>query len=377
MVESIGEARFDVQSTVMDASVIVCCGAGGVGKTTSAAALGLLAAQLGRSVCVMTIDPARRLAQAMGLDSLNDQPQEVAVSEGSVSAMMLNPKHTFDHMVETYAPSARVRETIFANRYYQELSSTLGGSRELIAMERVLEIASSGDYDLLIVDTPPAQHALDFLDGPKRLIDMLDGSFTQMLLAPYGIAARAQFSLFRQSSAAALKFLEKLTGVGMLADLSEFLLAFSSMFDGLKERSHRVMTLMKEDSTTFVLVCAPQAASLNQVERFAARLNQDNMRIGGVLINRVHARFDGGELTEKDIHQLDALSDVEFGGRSLSERVDAALQDARALAIADRQSLKLLDELPQPRCYVPHFNRDLHSLDDLSQFAASLAPQLP
>ncbi len=364
---------FDVLSMVRERSVIVCCGAGGVGKTTAAAALGMLGASVGRRVCVMTIDPARRLAQAMGLEVLGDEPQAVAVAQGSLDALMLNPRHTIDHMVETYAPSARVRNTIFANRYYQELSATLGGSRELLSMERVLEIASNGDYDLLIVDTPPAQHALDFLDAPRRLIDMLDGTFTQMLLAPYSVAARAQFNLFRQSSAAALKFLERLTGVGMLADLSEFLLAFSSMFDGLKERSQRVMALMSEPSTTFVLVCAPEPVSLSQVQRFSARLAAEAMDVSGVLVNRVRQPFGEGELEAADIRALDGLSDALVDGRRLSERVDAALQDARALAAADQQALELLDDVAQPRRYVPHMNRDLHSLADLEAFAGSLS----
>ena len=185
--------RLDLEKLVLEQDVIVCCGAGGVGKTTSAASLGVLAARAGRSAVVMTIDPAKRLAQAMGLDALNNDPQPVALdAPGALSAMMLDTKRTFDRMVENYAPDERVRETIFANSYYQQLSSTLGGSRELIAMERVLEIHNAREHDLLIVDTPPAQHALDFLDAPQRLIDLLDGSFTQMLLAPYGIAARAQ-----------------------------------------------------------------------------------------------------------------------------------------------------------------------------------------
>ncbi len=377
MAEPVLQSDFDVPDLLREGRILVCCGAGGVGKTTSAAALGLLAAKLGRRVCVMTIDPARRLAQAMGLSELSDDPQPVDVPSGALSAMMLNPKHTFDRMVESYAPDAKVQESIFANRYYQELSSTLGGSRELIAMERVLEIASSDEFDLLIVDTPPSQHALDFLDGPKRLIGMLDGSFVQMLLAPYGIAARTQFNLFQHSSAAVLKFLERLTGVGMMADLSEFLLAFSSMFAGLKERSHRVMKLMSEPSTHFVLVCAPQPPSLRQVLRFAHRLDDDKLNIGGVLVNRVHAGFGSAELSPADIHWLDSNQQDTAAVGSLSVRLDAALQDARALAASDRQSLELLDALDQPRCYVQHFVRDLHSMEDLQAFSAQLTNQPP
>ena len=364
--------RLDLEALVREQNVIVCCGAGGVGKTTSAASLGVLAARAGRSTVVMTIDPAKRLAQAMGLDALSNDPQPVALdAPGSLSAMMLDTKRTFDRMVETYAPDDRIRETIFANSYYQQLSTTLGGSRELIAMERVLEIHNAAEHDLLIVDTPPAQHALDFLDAPKRLIDLLDGSFTQMLLAPYGLAARAQFSFFRQSSALTLKFLERLTGLEMLADLSNFLLAFSSMFEGLKERSQRVLSLMSEPGTRFLLVCAPEPVSLNQAGRFAGRLHSDGMGIAGVLVNRAHLPVSAMALSSADRTRLDALGHPDR--ESLAGRVEAALEDARRLAAADARSLTLLDELDQPRQLVPHFNRDLHSMADLVAFSDALA----
>ena len=360
----------DLVTMVRTQRVIVCCGAGGVGKTTSAAALGVLAAQEGRSAVVMTIDPAKRLAQAMGLAALGNEPLHVDLqAPGSLAAMMLDPKRTFDHMVETYAADEKVRETIFANRYYQQLSTTLGGSRELIAMERVLEIMTRAEYDLLIVDTPPAQHALDFLDAPRRLIDLLDGSLTQALLTPYGFAARAQFDFFRQSSAMALKFFERLSGVEMLADLSNFLLAFSSMFEGVKERSKNVMALMLEPTTTFLLICAPEPVSLSQVGQFAARLAEEKMNVSGVLINRVHPQPDHDQLLPEDIERLQAISNIQIDGRSFAQRVQRMLQDASLLGAADARALGLLDELDAPRKLIPHFNRDLHSMDDLKAFA--------
>ena len=365
--------QLDLRQVVCNHRVVVCCGAGGVGKTTSAAALGVLAAQEGRSAVVMTIDPARRLAQAMGLDALDNEPKVVDIdATGSLSAMMLDNKRTFDRMVETYAPDERVRDTIFANRYYQQLSTTLGGSRELIAMERVLEIVSGGAYDLLIVDTPPAQHALDFLDAPRRLIDLLDGSLTQALITPYGMAARAQFNFFRQSSAMTLKFLERLTGLQMLADLSDFLLAFSSMFEGLKDRSRKVMALMTEPSTSFLLVCAPEAVSLGQAAQFADRLRRDNIDISGVLVNRMHLPVPDGNLSEADLGRLDGLLPAPADGVTLSTRVSSALQDAQRLAAVDAAALSVLDSLQQPRRLVPHFNRDLHSMADLALFAQRL-----
>jgi len=362
----------DIGRLVRERQIVVCCGAGGVGKTTSAAALGVLAAREGRSAVVMTIDPAKRLAQAMGLDMLDNEPQPVTVdAPGSLAAMMLDTKRTFDRMVETYAPDEKVREAIFSNQYYQQLSSTLGGSRELIAMERVLEVLSAAEHDLLIVDTPPAQHALDFLDAPQRLIDLLDGSFTQMLVAPYGLAARAQFSFFRQSSAVALKFLERLTGLEVLADLSEFLLAFSSMFEGVKERSKKVLALMGEPSTTFLLVCAPEPVSLGQAGRFAERLTRDGMDISGVLVNRMHLPVGSTLLSEEDRDRLDGITNKDRG--PLAARAISTAVDAARLAEADSRALQVLDQLDQPRRLVEHFNRDLHSMADLVSFSERLS----
>jgi len=365
-------APLDTARLIHDRQIIVCCGSGGVGKTTSAAALGLLGAQAGRRVLVMTIDPARRLAQAMGLDGLGHDPQSVPLPEasGSLAAMMLDTKRTFDRLVETNAPSAQVRDAIFANHYYQQLSSALGGSRELVAMERVLEAVQSEDYDLLIVDTPPSQHALDFLDAPKRLLELIDGSFTSMLLRPYGVVARAQFDFFRQSSATALKFLERLSGVEVLADLSEFLLAFSSLFDGFKERSHRVMALMNEPGTAFLLICAPDPASIEQVRRFAGRLQSETLDIAGVIANRVHA-----PLPDAVVPPLDSLADAGVQGLSLAERVTAAFDDRQRLAVDDGHLLDRLQDTQLPLRQVPHFNRDLHDLDDLGAFARVLVNQ--
>lgn len=370
----------DLAALVGQQRVLVCCGSGGVGKTTSAAALGLLAARQGLKVQVMTIDPARRLAQAMGLNGLSHQPQRVDVdASGELWAMMLDSKHAFDTLVKTYAPSPRVREAIFANHYYQQLSTSLGGSRELMAMEQVLETAQAETYDLLIVDTPPSQHALDFLDAPARIVNLLDGSMTSLLVRPYGLAARAQFNLFRQSSAMALKFMERFTGVQMLADLSDFLLAFSSMFDGFKERSHRVQALMRQASTAFLLVCAPEPASLRQARQFAERLQRDGLATAGVLANRVHpeppgATADGAEpaIGTAELAALAAAGDRAFADDPLPERLLAAWRESMAAHLADREALAAIGELPM--CTVPKFPHDLHSLADLERFAGALAP---
>ncbi len=373
----------DLPALVRTQRVIVCCGSGGVGKTTSAAALGVLGAKHGRRVQVMTIDPALRLAQAMGLEALTNDPQRVPLeADGELSALMLDSKRTFDRLVEKHAPNDRAREAIFANNYYQQLSSSLGGSRELVAMERVLEAVNAGSHDLLVVDTPPSHHALDFLEAPQRIVNLLEGSLTRALVRPYGLAARAQFNFFRQSSAAALKFMERLTGVEMLADLSDFLLAFSSMFEGFKERSHQVQTLMKQPGTSFLLVCAPEPGSLRQVNQFVGRLSAEGMTIAGVLANRVNPdpgwQADG-EVTfsPADAALVDVHGDPAFSPLPLSRRLGDSLAAAIALRASDMLALQEVARGQLPLHTVPCFDHDLHSMADLETFAARLVLDQP
>jgi anion-transporting ArsA/GET3 family ATPase len=379
-------SALDFTRLVRSCRVIVCCGSGGVGKTTSAAALGVLAARQGLKAQVMTVDPARRLAQAMGLTELDDTPRRVALAaEGELWAMMLDSKRAFDRLVERHAPDARVRDAIFANHYYQQLSRSLAGSRELVAMERVLEAAQEGGQDLLIVDTPPSQHALDFLEAPGRIINLLDGSMTGWLLRPYGLAARAQFQWFRQSSSLALKFLERVAGVQVLADLSDFLLAFSGMFDGFRERSHRVQRLLREPTTAFLLVCAPEPASLSQVDRFATRLSAEGLQIAGVLANRVHppptgvdANAPGAErldLPDGVIAALAAAGDRAFAEDPLPDRLAEVWREAVLLNRADVAALAPLRQRGMAMRTVPRWPGDLHSLADLETFAGQLAAQ--
>ena len=366
--------------------VIVCCGSGGVGKTTTAAALGYLAATHGRKVLVMTIDPARRLAQALGLDALGHEPQpiQIGAASGELHAMMLDSKRTFDALIERYAPSASARETIFANRYYHHLSNSLAGSREFMAMEKVYEMAQASTYDLLIVDTPPAQHALDFLEAPARLFDLFEGSFVNLLLQPYRVAGRIGFDIFRRSSDRMLKVLERITGYDVLADLSDFFLAFAGMSAGFKERSQRVLTMLRQPQTSFLLICAPEPGSLSQVERFVSRLLADSMPIGGVVVNRVHqaaALLDAtsDSMTPHDIALIQTLPDQHLSGQGLSERLMHAYRDQLTHAARDAAAIEATgwarSQIPVHR--LPHFDHDLHSLADIAALSAHLQPAPP
>jgi anion-transporting ArsA/GET3 family ATPase len=371
----------DLRALVDGRRIVVCCGSGGVGKTTTAAALGYLAASRGRKALVMTIDPAKRLAQALGLDALGDEPQRIATPSvsGELSAMMLDTKRTFDALIERYAPTGAARETIFANSYYQHLSNSLAGSREFMAMEKVYEMLQTARYDVLIVDTPPAQHALDFLEAPARLFDLFEGTFVNLLLQPYRVAGRFGFDLFRRSSDRLLKVFEKLTGYDVLADLSDFFLAFAGMSAGFKERSQRVLATLRRPETSFLLICAPEPASLQQVDRFFARLKSESMPIGGVIVNRVHAAeaiFDGSSyaLTDDDMARVAPSIDTRVDGVDLANRLMAAYRDQLTLAALDLAALDATDWLRTgvPIHRVPHFDRDLHSLPDVAAFAAAL-----
>ncbi len=372
---------FDLATLAAEAGIVLCCGSGGVGKTTTAAAIGHLAATRGRRALVMTIDPARRLAQALGLSSLSHEPSRVEAhpGPGELWAMMLDSKHTFDALIEKYAPDAAVRETIFANGYYQHLSSSLAGSREFMALEKVHEFVNDERFDLLIVDTPPAQHALEFIDAPKRLFDLFEGSLVNALLQPYRVAGRIGFGFFRRSSDIFLKLLERLTGLQVLADLSDFFLAFSSMFDGFKERSREVMQMLRSPRTRFVLVAAPDPVSLAAADAFFSRLTQDDLPVGGLIVNRVHESegvLDTAsyQLSEADVDAIARVADTRMAGQALVTRMLAAYRDHVALSVLDasaiEQTTMARDDLALRR--VPHFNRDLHSIDDIAAFAAQL-----
>jgi len=374
--------ELDIDALLTECRVLVCCGSGGVGKTTTSAALALLAATHGRSTLVITIDPAKRLAQAMGLNDLSHEPQRIDLApigrSGRLSAMMLDTKRTFDALIDKYAPNETVKETIFANAYYQHLSSSLMGSREFMAMEKVYEIASAAEFDLVIVDTPPSQHALDFLDAPRRLFELFEGSFVGMLLQPYRIAGRLGFDLFRRSSDRLLKVFEKLTGYEVLADLSDFFLAFSGMFDGFKERSRRVGEILRRPDTRFLLVCAPEPTSLGEVDRFFARLAAEGLPVGGLVVNRVHqppgpSDVHPDALDNTDRARLASIQDDRIEGRPLVERVMQSHHDHTTLATADARAIAgTMVAHHSASVTVPHFNRDLHSLADLAAFAASL-----
>jgi len=278
--------------------IIVCCGAGGVGKTTTAAALGLRAAESGRRVVVLTIDPARRLAQSLGLTTLDNTPRPVAdiddTSGGSLDAMMLDMKRTFDEVVEAHSTPEKAAQ-ILANPFYQAVSSSFAGTQEYMAMEKLGQLRLEADldpdsprWDLIVVDTPPSRSALDFLDAPKRLGSFLDGRFIRILAAPAKAGGRAYVKVFSAGVNAATKTMTKVLGGQMLSDVQTFVAALDTMFGGFRKRADHTYALLSDRTTTFIVVAAPERDALREASYFVDRLDEEGMPLAGLVINRMY-----------------------------------------------------------------------------------------
>lgn len=273
-------------------SIIVCTGAGGVGKTTTAAALALRAAERGRNVCVLTIDPARRLAQAMGLNELDNTPRPVSNVQGpgSLHAMMLDMKRTFDEVVEAHADPERA-EQILSNPFYQALSSSFAGTQEYMAMEKLGQLHAQTDapWDLIIVDTPPSRSALDFLDAPARLGSFLDGRFIRILTAPARGAGRGLGRLAAAGFGIFTGVLGKILGAQVLTDVGTFVAAIDTTFGGFRERADQTFALLQQSSTVFLVIASPEPDALREASYFVERLRDEKMPLGGLVVNRVQA----------------------------------------------------------------------------------------
>ncbi|TXS56159.1 ArsA family ATPase [Streptomyces sp. t39] len=295
-------ARLDVDPLLddPDTRIIVCCGAGGVGKTTTAAALGVRAAERGRKVVVLTIDPARRLAQSMGIDSLDNTPRKVTGIEsrgdaegaegkgaGELHAMMLDMKRTFDEIVEAHADGERAR-AILENPFYQSLSAGFAGTQEYMAMEKLGQLRARDEWDLIVVDTPPSRSALDFLDAPGRLGSFLDGTFIKLLMAPAKVGGRAGMKFLNVGMSMMTGTLGKLLGGQFLRDVQTFVAAMDTMFGGFRTRADATYRLLQAPGTAFVVVAAPERDALREAAYFVERLAAEDMPLAGLVLNRVH-----------------------------------------------------------------------------------------
>ncbi|GGQ60938.1 ArsA family ATPase [Streptomyces flaveolus] len=292
--------------------IVVCCGSGGVGKTTTAAALGLRAAERGRKVVVLTIDPARRLAQSMGIDSLDNTPRRVKGVDdsagGELHAMMLDMKRTFDEIVEAHADPGRAA-AILGNPFYQSLSAGFAGTQEYMAMEKLGQLRARDEWDLIVVDTPPSRSALDFLDAPKRLGSFLDGKLIRVLLAPAKVGGRAGMKFLNVGMSMMTGVLGKVLGGQFLKDVQTFVAAMDSMFGGFRTRADATYKLLQAPGTAFLVVAAPERDALREAAYFVERLAAEDMPLAGLVLNRVHGSGADGLSAERAVAAAENLED--------------------------------------------------------------------
>jgi anion-transporting ArsA/GET3 family ATPase len=362
-----------LDTLLADTRVCVCAGSGGVGKTTTAAAIALGMAVAGRKVVVVTIDPARRLAESLGVPELGNQPLRVdparleaggVEAEGELWALMLDPKRTFDDVVASNAPDEKTRDAVLGNRIYRELSSAVAGSQEYMAMERLYALHEGGEFDLLILDTPPSRNALDFLDAPDRLLRFIDSRSLQVFLAP----ARAGLRVLGAGAGIAMSVLERITGIDLLRDLSEFFASFGPMVEGFRERASAVNELLRASNTSFLLVTTPRAGSLEEAVSLRDQLQERGIDFRGAIVNRVHA-LDG---LEPPMDELEALLGADLAGRAAENH-----RDYKALALRDRASLESLEEELDGRAIVtvPFMDDEVHDIPGLARMNLHLFDQ--
>ena len=366
--------RLDTDHVLDTARIIVCCGSGGVGKTTTAAALGLRAAERGRTVVVLTIDPARRLAQSMGLTELDNTPRPVAGTDagagGHLDAMMLDMKRTFDEIVLAHSTPERA-EKILENPFYQSLSSSFSGTQEYMAMEKLGQLKESGEWDLVVVDTPPTRSALDFLDAPQSLARFLDGRLLRLLVAPAKAGGKAYMKLLSASFLTFARLFTKIIGAQVLQDVSAFVAALETMFGGFRQRAEETYRLLAAPGTSFVVVSAPERAALREASYFIDRLATDKMPLAGLVLNRV-TRSDAPELAAE--RSLAAAEELEE-----SEPLAAAVLRVHAERVASAGRQRRLTERftrahPEvAQAEITALSGDVHDLEGLRRIAAELA----
>jgi len=368
--------HLDVEALVRDPAtrIVVCCGSGGVGKTTTSAALALRAAEHGRKVVVLTIDPARRLAQSMGIEALDNTPRPVpgaqAANGGSLDAMMLDMKRTFDEVVEGQASPEKAAQ-ILANPFYQALSSSFAGTQEYMAMEKLGQLhrdaQRSGRWDLIVVDTPPSRSALDFLDAPERLSSFLDGRFIRLLLAP----ARGPAKLMTAGLGVVTNALTKILGAQVLRDMQTFVAAFDTLFGGFRQRAQTTFELLQAPGTSFLVVAAPETDAIREAAYFVERLEEERMPLSGLVVNRA------GQLPPGDLSADEATAAAERLDRARKRNgtATAALtagllrlhaERARIVARETRLAQRFTAAHPHvPTVVLPALPTDVHDLDGL------------
>jgi anion-transporting ArsA/GET3 family ATPase len=367
--------------------IVVCCGTGGVGKTTAAAVFAVEGARRGRNAVVVTIDPAKRLANTLGLDSLSDSPREIerhrwdrvgaAPAGGRLSALMLDTKSTFDHLVVKHAADDEQAQRILANTFYRNVSTALSGTQEYMAMEKLYELHEEGGYDLIVVDTPPTRHALDFLDAPKRLARLLDNRIFRLLMMP----TRAYLKAVGAGVQAFLRTVSRVVGSEVINEVVAFFRAFEGMEEGFRDRATEVLALLADPSSSFVLVTSPRRDAVEEATYFAERLAESDIPVEGLVVNRVHPSF-GDERVEGLRARAETLAvkaadvpatpAVEGDGAISAERLAmlyANLADFRQVADGERHHVAGVKARAGRAAvaFVPFLARDVYDFEALGE----------
>jgi anion-transporting ArsA/GET3 family ATPase len=391
--------RLDLDRLIDDrrTRVIVCCGSGGVGKTTTAAAIGLRAAERGRHVVVLTVDPARRLAQSMGLSKLDNTPRPVPFPErvqagvsvqatgpdgaegGSLHAMMLDMKRTFDEIVEAHADPDRAAQ-ILANPFYQSLSSGFSGTQEYMAMEKLGQLRRAEEWDLIVVDTPPSRSALDFLDAPQRLGRFLDGRLIRLLVVPAKVGGRAYVKVLNAGFGMVTGVLTKVLGAQVLKDVQTFVSALDTMFGGFRERADYTYRLLRAPGTAFLVIAAPEPDALREASYFVERLAQEGMPLAGLVLNRVHRSPAARLSAPRSLAAAETLQAADGeDGNSRALTVAALRLHAERMqqsAVEHRVAEHFTSAHPHvPVAEVPAQPDDVHDLDGLAAVGDSFYTQ--
>lgn len=390
--------NLDLESLLRGKQIIICCGSGGVGKTTVSAALGVQAALLGKKVLTLTVDPAKRLADSLGLSELGNQEARVPEERflrhgknptGSLHAMMLDTKRTFDELIERYAPNEDVARNIMHNQFYQHLSSAMTGSHEYLAMEKLYQIHLEGRYDLIVLDTPPTKHALDFLEAPNRVRAFFDRSISQWFLKPYLTMGRMSLNLFNRTAGTVLRLVERFTGAEFLHDVSEFVTGLADSFDIFRSRAEEVMHVLRGEHTTFLLVTATDRSALEEAAYFYDRIQEASLPFGGIIANRFHTfpvPEAAGRLSAEGSppHGRAPLdTDISYLSKerglppSVARRLVENFDRYRRLARRDQNVLQeFARKSPRevPILTVPAFDEDVFDIDGLLKMNAHLFP---
>lgn len=368
---------------VADGHVVICCGSGGVGKTTTAAVIALEGARRGRNAVVVTIDPARRLANALGLDELSNSAHEIdrrrwspddPTASGRLSALMLDTKTTFDGLVTRYAGDEEQASRILDNRFYRNISGALGGTQEYMAMEKLHELHEDGGFDLIVVDTPPTRHALDFLDAPKRITRLLDNRIFRLLMMP----TRASLRVAGVAVAAFLKTVGRIVGTAVIDDIIAFFRAFEGMEEGFRERATTVLALLEDGNTRFVLITAPTRDAVEESVFFAERIVTHGLAVDALIVNRVHPSFgdeDPAGLRARAEHLSTASGSApkDTAGARLAAQYEN-LADFGEIAARERHHLEAIRSRigSAPVSTVPFLAQDVHDFAALSEIGDQL-----